>query len=267
MNNYRNNLKGEYMSNKKLGSHPLIHLLMNDIKPLTEKAAELLTAVVKKKGRFQKIRKPSRLNWPDSYYHSVFYHGMNLINAIDRLNEIKVFLSSFPTKKRYEKQGVSQDKWIRYHYANFVVTVFSLYDISLILTSFVFRLGIPESKCKTDVIVKNAWISGTKVETTLVELDKIVRPFREPRHLHVHRGQIPELEQLDELGLISFAQLRSKPIVPARTLRIAYSLAIRDILNNMDPEIEKLTYAIWNLFDALFPTYEQHSKAAHKFGL
>ena len=152
-------------------------------------------------------------------------------------------------------------------YSNFVVTVVSTYDIALILTNYVLRLGIPDSKCKTDIVVKNAWVSGTKIENALIALEKIVKSYREPRHLHVHRGQIPEPEQLDELELISFVQLYSKPIVPAKTLRILYRLAISDIMRTIDPEIKKLTNVVWDLFDTLFPTVERHSKAAKTFQL
>ena len=101
--------------NKQLSSHALLRRFAEDIRPMLMKDVEEFVTQVRQEGRVRKKRTPANLRWPYSYYHGVFYHTMSLVSAIDRLGEIKLFLSSFPAKLKHEKHGISQDKWVRDH--------------------------------------------------------------------------------------------------------------------------------------------------------
>jgi hypothetical protein len=122
-------------------------------------------------------------------------------------------------------------------------------------------LGLPESKCKADVIIGNAHLTNTLVKKALVKLEQHTKPYREPRHLHVHRGELPELEEIIMLRLITSIQMSSsEQIIPSRTLNKSYSEASKNIDKKLGISNEKCISIIYYLFDSLLPIYESQVK-------
>jgi hypothetical protein len=241
--------------------------LMDNLRPIILQAGEKLIREVETTGEFPRKKDPEQLLKPYHYNNQLFYHSSNLINSIDRLKDIQTYINKFPGHT-FEKNRITQDKWILYHYSNYVLTTNSLYDIALILTNYVFRLGIPEKNCTNDVVKNNLWVDKAPVKRALERLEAQIQTYRNPRNLHLHRGQLPELEQLNMLDIMSLAQLESeKPLFPQRDLNRLYALATKEICKNLEDERLKITEAIWFLFDAFLPIYETfHKKLRESIG-
>jgi hypothetical protein len=145
-----------------------------------------------------------------------------------------------------------------------------LFDIALILTNSVFRLGNRERDCKADLIMKNSWVRQTSVKQTLADLDQLIKPHREGRNLHLHRGQMPDvastmgLEELDLLRVYSFVQMRVEPIVDREIIDWAYKGATKEIIEKLQEERGNIHNIIWQFFDDLFPIYEKKSIKLHQ---
>ena len=237
-----------------LSGHLFIERLMGDIRPVISSPhfAENL-----KKYTLKKRRTESNLPEPFAYFHGCFHHAGTLMRVADRLEQIRFFMRCFPRRKRFEQRGITQDKWILYHYANFVVTFASAYDIALILTDYVFRLGIQYRQCKTETVRENMWVRATGAKPALVNIEKLIQPYAQPRHLHVHRGEVPDLECLDEVELISFVNLQTTPPpFHPQILKAAYRGITREIDATVGKDVLKLRLAIATLFNALLPVYK-----------
>jgi hypothetical protein len=156
---------------KSLESHSLIQNLMTNLRPVIEAAGKELVKLAEKTGEVRK-KSVTPLPEPYFYHYEVFYYATSLLNAISRLKDIQTYLIRFPQPRTYEKHGITQDKWIEHHYANYVVTVVNLYDIALILTNVVFRLGIPPRQCRDNVVKENEWVKKTQVKPALDHLNR-----------------------------------------------------------------------------------------------
>lgn len=255
------------LEEKRLESHKLISTALENLRPVIKAIESEWSELVKKSGKLPpKLPKKSGKGVPEPYFYywQVFYYAMRLVDAIRTIRDIQTFLRKFPQPRTYEKHGITPDRWIEYHYSNYVTIVVSLYDIALILTNAVFRLGIPERQCKDDVVTNNAWVTGTPVKSALEHLNKVIQPFRMPRHGHIHRGEVPDIEELektehfDELKLFSVAQLFAIP--EAASLRdladFLYSHESVAIRLNLEAKRKLLERALLALFDALLPIYE-----------
>lgn len=241
-------------SDADLSGHLFVKQLLEDIRPVISSpyCAERL-----KTNSLKKRRTESDLPEPFAYIHGCFYNAGTLMRVADRLDQIRFFMRLFPRRKRFELRGITQDKWILYHYANFVVTYTSAYDTALILTNYVFRLGIQYRYCKTETVRENLWVGATAVKSSLKNIEKAVTPYAQPRHLHVHRGEIPDLECLDEVELISLINLHVTPApVPPQILKAAYRVITKDIDARIGKDVLKLRSAIATLFNTLLPVYK-----------
>lgn len=252
---------------KEFNSHPFINKITKNLQPLLKSSADKLTKIAKE----GKIRSKEKAKlWEHEWYdYAVFTHASSLLSGIERLQQTENFIGNFPRPRSYEKKGINQYTWIEYHYSYYLATLVSLHDISLILTNFVFRLGNRERDCKVDLIMNNSWVSQTSVKKTLADLDKLIKPYRESRNLHLHRGQMPDiastmnLEELDMLRLYSFIQMQ-EPIINQEIIDWAYKGAIKEIVERLQAERYNVHKVIWQFFDDLSPTYEKESTALRK---
>src|SRR5262249_36553711 len=174
-----------------------------------------------KEGKGRSERKNKSWKWEyERYDHEVLIHLVDIIAGMDRLEQSQNFIRTFPQPRSYEKKGITQHAWIEYHYTYYVVTFVSLFDIVLILTNTVFRLGNSELACKADLIMENQWVRQTPVKQALAHLDTLIKRHRQSRHLYVHRGRMPDIpfaidsDERDLMKLVSLWQ----PMVLASTL-------------------------------------------------
>lgn len=252
---------------KEFHSHPFIKKITENLQPLLDSSADKLTKLAKE-GKLRNKEK-AELSEHEWYDYAVFSHASSLLSGMERLQQTENFISNFPRPRSYEKKGINQYTWIEYHYSYYLATLVSLFDISLILTNFVFRLGNRERDCKYDLIKNNSWVRQTSVQKTLAELNQVIKPHRDGRNLHLHRGQMPDiattmnLEELDMLKLFSLVQMH-EPIVDQEIIDWAYKGATKEIIERLQAERYNVHKVIWQFFDDLSPTYEKESSELHQ---
>lgn len=254
----------------KLEAHPLVKRVMADLKPLLlvwgaqlmqqAKEGRLLAGAEKyanplliRQHRKQEEAYSDRLN----YALDVFSYVSNLLTAVERFGGIRVYLARLPQPRRYEAVGVTEDQWITYHYSNYLMAVVSIYDTCLLLTNAVFALGLDPKECKKATVADNRKVRKSRVTEPLAKLNKTADKYRFPRNLLVHRSELPKLEILDLLEMISSLHRAGKPMMDNRTLDKLYSLARREITDALDGEISLITSTLSEFFDSLQPVYEE----------
>ena len=236
--------------------------VLEDTKPTLNKAVYNL----KKASQKGKIRTEFQEVLPQNQYYGyeVCKCAHAILECIYQLEDIRKFIKRFPSPRTYEKVGISQYRWIEYHYANFVITILTLNDCALILVNATFQLGNPEKLCTTDMIHKNKWVKKTPVIADLKSLQKIVERHRTNRNNYVHRAKTPELykvfesDDIDYLKLFSFVNLHSEPIVDKKILESAFKGEVAKIDKRLNKEISEVSNSIWKFFDSLLPVYHKY---------
>lgn len=248
---------------KDHASHPFTEKVMDNLRPLLEASSRKLKDLADK-GEVRSKEKNELLEY-EWYDLDVFTHLSAIVSGIERLKYSQNYIRTFPRPRSYEKEGINQHTWIEYHYSYYVITLVSLSDIALILTNSVFRLGNRERDCKADFIKKNTWVKDTPVKQALEDLDQLIKPHREGRNLHVHRGQVQDIaslmesKELDMLKLFSFVQMHAEPIIDREIINWAYRGQVKKISGRLQEEREKIQDATWKLFDALLPVYQEEA--------
>ncbi|HEY5911130.1 MAG TPA: hypothetical protein VJA21_11055 [Verrucomicrobiae bacterium] len=255
------------MPNDTLASHPLVKLALENLRPLLEEAGEGLLQLAKQ-GEVRSEGDATVLEY-EFYDDDVFRNAGAAVDALERLEQGQRLIEA-ATKSPWSWAGFDRHTWIEYHYSCYVVTFVSLADIALVLTNSVFRLGNRERDCKPDLIARNWWVAPTPAKAALEELATLIRPYREGRNLHVHRGKLQAIAEvmgsklLDQLKLLSFVERVGKPVVASDVLEKGYSIEIPKISARLDRERTDVTARILAVFDALYPVYKQKSEELHE---
>lgn len=251
---------------KELVSHPLVEKVMDNLIPLLLKREDVI-----KRGKMRSEEK-NEIQEDEWYHYNVFTQLVSITSGIERLEKSQNFIHAFPRPRSYEKKSINQHTWIEYHYSYFVITIVSLFDIALILTNSIFRLGNRERDCKPESIKMNSWVKQTPVKQALENLEQLIKPHKDGRNLYVHRGKTLDIasviksDDLDLLKHLSFIQMRGflVPFVDREIIDLAYKGHVQKICKKLQEERDKVHDITWRLFDTLLPIYDEKSTALCK---
>lgn len=258
---------------KAVEEHPFLSKLLDNSKPVLQRTIKKLSERNKRTGKIRIGEKSEPLSQYEEYDVSVFRALSAMTNAVSTAKNALRFIVYFPRPRTYEKTGVTQNVWIEYHFSYYTITFVSFVDIALILTNAVFQLGLREKDCKPDTIKNNSWIRGTSVKKALSNLEKIVKPYREPRNLHVHRGHTPKMDEFcnselyDKLRFISSTKVLNGNFWSKgdrQFLEAVFNIEIKKIIAAIENDFERLLKATAYLFDELYKKYEERSKLLHE---
>ncbi len=187
---------------------------------------------------YQSGKNPKFSFTPEMVYHfNVNQYFIGLISTVERIEYVPIFLRRFPHSKFFNENNISLHKWVTYHYINFLIMSVSLYDISLLLTNEIFRLGFKPKSCNEDNIAKNKYVEKTSVKISLDKLDEAIDEYRDLRNLFVHRGRTPTLGPLDKFEFYSFLQKSEKELgidntMPDISNPLSNPIILRDLYKN-----------------------------------
>lgn len=234
---------------EQIRSHPFVDEVIADSGPVLR---QLLSPK----------QRPTRRSEPERYFWSVRFYIHNLCDSFTRLEHIRTYLAHIRISKQYRQDGITRTSYIEYHSSNHAVILVGIFDIALILTSNVFRLGIAEKQCRSDLIMQNAWVHERGIDRILRQLDSAVSPLREPRNLFAHRG-IPRMDEfltalgeydaLEEKGLLKKMPNRSK-------VELVYKEKISGILDELGKREESAFNPTMELLTGLHPVYNSWKK-------
>ena len=250
---------------KELAAHALMKAVLDRIRPLLDEVIPKLKNAAKNGEIHGPYRDPVQMTEEQTYHQSVFSKASAVLDCLYQTHDILKFIRRFPSPRTYEKEGISQYRWLEYHYSFYVITLVSLYDTALILVNAIFRLGNPDKICRHRLIVENEWVRNSGVDTTLSRLDSLVRPHRTKRNLYIHRRTAPELgrafssEYLDDLKLISLANLFGAQRADRDSIGLVFTAETKEVIRQLDEEILQVEDALRILFDSLLPVHRAHT--------
>ncbi len=203
-------------------------------------------------------REWSELSDAEQYVIDVFMWTARLADSFNRLEHIRAYLAHRRILKQHRESGINRANYIRYHYSNHAATLLGIFDIALILTNNVFRLGLPERQCRSEIITQNCWVRSKGIDKILKKFDSAVEPLRESRHLYLHRGYPRDSEPLWYLrGMeLSSRADSSSRIVLARLAERTCRAEVSRILNEITRQEETVFNAASELLTSLHPVYK-----------
>ena len=245
-----------------LGSHILMQELMENIRPALKKAFK---ATKKSDGIEKFMIRDLQIEYTEKeqYHTSVFKCCYNIYNTIERINAISVYVSEFPTPKKYSKKGINKKDWITYHYANFEMARVSLYDSALLLVNQIFTLGLRPQNCNKETVRKNKWLENSKDITDSIDaLEKVTTDSKYTRNLFLHRGILPNLDNIDLLEIIERSSSSSDLGISTPELERIFKMAFQEISEEIKTDLENLETLIIKLFDAILIEYNNRIKSS-----
>lgn len=210
--------------------------------------------------RMFRVKNPAQLTQHEKYHWQVFLYLANILGAVERLNDIQTYIDRFPTPRTYEKSGITQDKWIKYHYANFVSTIITIYDTSLLLVNELFLLGLDPRECNERTIARNSHVRHTRVGEILKELDNVTQEYRKPRNMQVHRGEDPKIGILQYHEMASLLQSIGAPLMDVKELDKLYTLTRSYIVEDLEFRTLQMVNVLSRFFDSLIERYILQTK-------
>ena len=202
------------------------------------------------------------------YTFQVYISLMGILSGMDRVRQSHQFHRTFPQPRAYEQRGSPRQAWIESHYAFYKITLFSMFDVVLIRTNAVFRLGHCERDCTHERIMKHSAVQGTPVHASLAALKKRSKDHEHARHLDAHRGRVPDIaaaldsEAYDWWNLACCVQeLFGKPPLDKEMVALTYQGYTQQLCEQMQGERDKVHDSLWQLFDTLSPIYDEQFTA------
>ena len=237
--------------------HKKVH---SNLIPCLEKFVNLEWEFDNDSDRLFRAKNPPEINWREYYHWCVFQYSANLIGAIDKLNDIQTYIGRFPSPRTYERKGITQDTWIKYHYGNYVSTMVTIYDTSLLLVNEVFLLGLDPRDCKERTVAKNSKVINTAAGNALAGLNKVTQQYRYPRNIQQHRGEQPEIGILQVHEALSNLQRAGEHFMDKNKLDELYVLARSAITADLEIRTQQVVNVLSQLFDSLIAQYDLQSK-------
>jgi len=164
-----------------------------------------------------RTRKSNRQSLTDRerYATDVFRWFANLRRVFERIDHASHLMSRSPKTMASARHPLNVNDWTDYHFHAFTVSMHSVLDCSILLTSEVYRLGVPWRLCNVGNVLSNAHVAGTNAARALRGMQKSMETHRERRNRVLHRGEEADFGELTEssewiANLRSFTFLQSQ---------------------------------------------------------
>jgi hypothetical protein len=118
---------------------------------------------------------------------SVLLSAGELVTICNQLHHAVSFAGNFRSNEHLKSEGIKRFDYVLYHLENHLIRAVATFDRTLILVNEVFMLGNEPKNCKPHVILSNRHVVSSGVYNYLKELDKHLRPYREPRNTVIHK--------------------------------------------------------------------------------
>ena len=121
-----------------------------------------------KKGLYSLKRKKSIC---DLYNMDVFYRLSNIIDILNDIDNVKVFLKNYPFSKKSKKNKIAKTVYTIYHLEVYFIKMVSLRDRLSLLINTVYDLGLPDKEAKIYLLSKMKQLKGSNLIKLLKNFD------------------------------------------------------------------------------------------------
>ncbi len=139
------------------------------------------------------------------YNADVFSDLSRILETLDDLRAVQVFLRQYPYPKTLKKHKISRTGYAIYHIEVYFLKAASLQDKLAIMVNDVYQLGLPDRRVNTGLLSEMPALKGAKPITFLKKFVKALEGITQQRHLVAHRAKYDDKE-LSKLKLYELVQ-------------------------------------------------------------
>lgn len=225
-----------------------------DIETIYEKnqfLEEVLEDIRKIVSKVENISERKKLSNKENYIIDTFVYTSKFADRLRTLDYCIAFLNSYPKTKLWEKY-FNRSEYIRYHFNNYYININSLFDRALLLTNFIYQLGIKDTHVRYDLIKTNFHLSHTNTKKQISNFYSLLEKtnLKGVRNLITHRGEFYD-EKLDELDRYELV-VANKKIIGKNTnfYRFLLKLKYPQYVSKKKKEVRRLNKAVLSVSDA-----------------
>jgi hypothetical protein len=198
----------------------------------------------------------------EKYVVNVLLAAMRIVDIIDQLRAVPVFLRNFPRRGRFRQYGINHLMYLRYHLEMHFIKTATLLDQMAILMNHVFRLGFPEKRCTIEAIIENDNTKNTSAARKMKMFGKSIEGIKSVRNRIVHHGILKD-EDFDELAPYYFLSENLGPendlVIPDSFLKQITKDAMGKKLRLVTQNNEAIDEIVSDFFASLVPEFEKRS--------
>ena len=131
----------------------------------------------------------TEFNENQRYVVNLYKTYAKLLNTSDKLGTIVRLLKIKPSIYFSNEAGLKYSKYLEYNLENFIFRITSIVDLSVILVSDFYNLGIPPKDTTLRHLKGNSHTKETEAVKVIVKYDKEIQKIRQVRNLIAHRGE------------------------------------------------------------------------------
>ena len=224
--------------------------------PFLRKIGELLGEIISRKS-FVNLKTGRIEDYPDyvqtqvdEYIESVFKPAGNILNVYEQLEFIPVFISKFSEPEFHEDNGINHPKYIQYHIENHYMKIATIFDLSIILISEIYRLGIPPKLTSYQQLTENKITKNSKSIQIIKKFDKAIKGIKTIRNLIAHRGEFDDLElnKVHRYFFVSNPKTDEKPLFTKEAL----NSQMDELIDKKMELVNKNNLAVYKIIEDIF---------------
>jgi len=198
------------------------------------------------------------------YCVNVFQCAMNVLECVEDIEHINVFIKQYPYKKTLQNAGVTRKRYMQYHLENYLMRLVGLIDRLSLLVNEVYELGLPPELCRIRILERMEQMKGQSVIDSIKSFDKALKNTRTARNTISHQKKYND-KDLDEIGTYEFILLHSKAdgenIIPRPYIDLMYKFFRTKTSDEMKDSLKAIHQYVLLVFKSLEETYQiNHSK-------
>jgi hypothetical protein len=162
-----------------------------------------------RQGKSPRKRKKSLYN---QYNIDVFYRLKRILETLDDLRAVQIFLRQYPYAKTLRKHKISRTGYAVYHIESYFLKVASLKDKLALLINDVYNLGLPDKKVKIDLLSEMKQLKNSPAVFLLKKFTKALDGITSQRNIIAHRGKYDDRE-ITEIRMYEMVEDKIKPAI------------------------------------------------------
>ena len=205
------------------------------------------------------------------YSYQVFMRIAAIFSAFERLEELWIYLKNKNLIEMFRNLGVTQDKWIEYHFTNHVTTSLTIFEICLLLTNEVLQLGLNPRDCRAQIMLRHTWVKRLGINKLLKKIEKQISHHKDLRHGILHRGEVPSMDVVFSTEQYRLLQMYATAVrcgIDITPVEDAYNEAFQaftsTVLERLEAECRTLANSLLPFFSALSPLYKERRDALQR---
>ncbi len=229
---------------KKFGDILHEHLIPYLKEPTSKKEKEVARERMKCSLLGKKVPEKYQRKTPfepiEEFLMDIAFNYFEISDSLSRLEMIVLLIKQYPALPSWKKEGITQTRYLRYHYENFLNEIYLFKERVLLLLRDI------KKKCKKNNLKKEAETIKKLEEIFIKSLDNACKV--RGRHVHVRRYKSDKIEQLENLELFSengYLDLLRK--LEYRPLRRELSKEITKMRKDLETVMNKILDKITNI--------------------